>query len=106
VHHVKRSVPRRLRPHTSARLVFHDTLLPEEDLVRIGGVSVSTPARTMIDLATTLHRDPRVLPWMSALAFACPGVTDDAINGLRRRSRMPGSRTALAALERLSVRTR
>ncbi|MFK3679107.1 type IV toxin-antitoxin system AbiEi family antitoxin [Microbacterium sp. NPDC090218] len=104
VHHVKRCVERRIRPVTSARLVFHDTVLPGSDLWTIGGVPVSTPVRTMLDLATTLHRDPRVLPWMDRLALAVPGTPEAAAAALCGLRRVPGSRAGLAALERLALR--
>ncbi|MFB8190614.1 type IV toxin-antitoxin system AbiEi family antitoxin [Microbacterium sp. NPDC055988] len=106
VHHVKRCVDRRIRPVTSARLVFHDTLLPAEDVCVLGGVAVSSPARTMLDLATTLHRDPRVLPWMDLLAAACPDTPEAALRDLRDLRRVPGSRMGSAALERLALRRR
>ena len=106
VHHVKRCVERRLRPVTSARLVFHDTVLPSSDVRMIGGIPVSTAARTMLDLATTLHRDPRVRIWMDRLALACPEAPADAVTALRDMKRVPGSRAGIAALERLAVRTR
>lgn len=106
VHHVRRCVERRLRPMTSARLIFHDTMLPAVDVAVVGGIPVTTPARTMLDLSTTLHRDPRVLTWMSRLDAACPGSTEAAATALRARQRVPGSRVGLAALERLAVRTR
>jgi hypothetical protein len=106
VHHVRRCVERRLRPLTCARLIFHDTMVPAVDVAMIGGIPVTTPTRTMLDLATTLHRDPRVLTWMSRLAVACPGTAEAAAEALRARRRVPGSRAGLAALERLAVRTR
>lgn len=106
VHHVKRSVDRRIRPQTSGRLVFHDTLLEASDLQVIGGIAVSTPVRTLLDLATTLHRDPRVLPWMDHLARVCPGLAAETAASLASLRRVPGSRVGLAALERLVVRTR
>ena len=105
VHHVKRSTDRRLRPQTSARLVFHDALLVASDLQLIGGIAVSTPLRTLVDLATTLHRDPRVLPWMDQLARVFPGLASEAADSLGTLRRVPGSRVGLAALERLAVRT-
>ncbi|MBT2486002.1 MULTISPECIES: type IV toxin-antitoxin system AbiEi family antitoxin [unclassified Microbacterium] len=106
VHHVKRSVERRLRPHTSARLVFHDSLLAASDVQRLGGIDVSTPERTMLDLATTLHRDPRVMLWIQRLALIFPELPAAAGDRLRAMRRVPGSRVALSALERLVVRTR
>jgi hypothetical protein len=104
IHHVKRSVERRLRPRTNGRLVFHDTLLAASDLCEIGGIAVSTPARTLLDLSTALHRDPRVLTWMERLAHVFPGLASETAALLRGLQRVPGSRTGLAALERLAVR--
>ncbi len=106
VHHVRRCIERRIRPITSARLVFHDTVLPDADVELIGGVPVSTPGRTMLDLATTLHRDPRVLVWMDRLTVAVPGTAELAVAALRDLRRVPGSRVGLAALERLALRRR
>lgn len=106
VHHARRCVERRLRPATSHRLVFHDTMVPEDDVRTIGGVPVTMPTRTMLDLATTFHRDPRVLPWMELLAVAIPGAAEAAVARLQDRQRMPGRRAGLALLERLVLRTR
>jgi hypothetical protein len=106
VHHVRRCVERRIRATGSVRLVFHDTVLPASALMTLAGVPVTTPRRTMLDLATTLHRDPRVLWWMDRLALACPGTPDAAAEALRAMRRVPGSRAGLAALERLALRTR
>ena len=106
IHHVRRCVERRLRAVTSARLVFHDTVLPASDVQMLGGIPVSTPQRTMLDLATSLHRDPRVRTWMERLALACPDTPTDALVALRGTMRVPGSRAGIAALERLALRTR
>ena len=106
VHHVRRCVERRLRPVTSARLVFHDTMVTADDVRMIGGIPVTVPGRTMLDLATRFHRDPRVLPWMEQLAGVIPGAAEDAAARLQDRQRMPGRRAGLALLERLILRTR
>lgn len=106
VHHVRRCVERRIRAVTSSRLVFHDTVVPSSDLQQIGGVLVSTPMRTMLDLATTLHRDPRVLTWMDRLAIVFPEAPEAAGDALRDMSRVPGSRVGMAVLERLSLKKR
>lgn len=106
VHHVKRSVDRRLRAHTSARLVFHDSLLAASEWQSIGGIAVSTPLRTMLDLATNLHRDPRVLRWMHGLAQVFPELPGDSATALQALCRVPGSRAGIAALERLALRTK
>ncbi|UTT54639.1 type IV toxin-antitoxin system AbiEi family antitoxin [Microbacterium maritypicum] len=106
VHHIRRCVERRIRAVTSSRLVFHDTVVPSSDLQRIGGVLVSTPMRTMLDLATTLHRDPRVLTWMDRLAIVFPEAPEAAGDALRDMSRVPGSRVGIAVLEGLSLKKR
>ncbi|WP_101845642.1 type IV toxin-antitoxin system AbiEi family antitoxin [Zhihengliuella sp. ISTPL4] len=101
VHHVRRCVERRVRPRLHARVVFHDTAIPAREVEELGGIRVSIPVRTMCDLATGLHRDPRVLPWMQALAHVRPDTLDGAIEILRGRHRVPGSVSGVAALERL-----
>lgn len=106
VHHVKRAVHRRLRPRTSGRLIYHDALLGASDLQLIGGITVSTPQRTLLDLATALHRDPRMLTWMERLSCVFPGLASETAVVLRTMRRVPGSRVGTAALERLAVRTR
>ncbi|KJL19580.1 hypothetical protein RN51_02918 [Microbacterium oxydans] len=106
VHHVRRCVERRIRAATSSRLVFHDTVVPASDLGLIGGVPVTTPVRTMLDLATAVHRDPRVLTWMDRLALVFPDASEAAADSLRRMSRVPGSRAGRAVLDRLSVKKR
>lgn len=106
VHHVKRCVERRIRAATSSRLVFHDTVLPTSEVQLIGGVRVSTPVRTMLDLATALHRDPRMLTWMNRLALVFPEAPQAAADTLRDRSRVPGSRIGSAALYRLALKKR
>ncbi|PRB13430.1 type IV toxin-antitoxin system AbiEi family antitoxin [Microbacterium sp. MYb62] len=106
VHHLKRCVERRIRAVTSARLVFHDTVVPPSDVLLIGGIPVSTPVRTMLDLATAVHRDPRVLTWMDRLAEVFPDAPEAAGETLRGMSRVPGSRAGTAVLERLALRKR
>ncbi|WP_315637758.1 MULTISPECIES: hypothetical protein [Microbacterium] len=105
IHHVRRCVERRVRPRVQTRVSFHDTLVPAADVLCLGGVLVTSPVRTMGDLATALHRDPRVLPWMQALAQVDPTALDGAIADLRARHRVPGSVSGVAALERLVRRT-
>lgn len=105
-HHVRRCVERRIRATTSARLVFHDTVLPASDVQVLGGVRVARPERTMLDLATALHRDPRMLTWMERLALVFPDAPAAAADVLRGMSRVPGSRAGAAVLERLALRRR
>jgi hypothetical protein len=50
-HTVQRAVPHRIHGVIHRRLHYRDRYLPERDLQRIGGVLVTTPARTVADLA-------------------------------------------------------
>lgn len=104
-HHVRRTVDHRIRPRTHRRLVYHDTFVPAADLVRIGRIEVTTALRTMIDLALAVHRDPALLRWLRALAECAPGLAEEAKTALSSMTRVPGTRTGLAALEG-SLRTR
>lgn len=104
-HHLRRAVTRRIRAVQDPRVRYHDTPLPPEDLELIGGVTVTTPERTVIDLALAGHRDSALDHWLSVLAAHDPaliGIARERIGSLRR---VPGSRRALELLERLDVRT-
>ncbi|PCE13794.1 hypothetical protein AUC47_08360 [Microbacterium sp. SZ1] len=105
-HHVRRAVPHRLRVVLPPRVVLHDTALPDDDVVTLGGILVMTPVRTMVDLALGLHRDPTRRPWIDLLADADPDLLDDAASAIDDMHRMPGARVARAALERAILRTR
>jgi hypothetical protein len=50
-HAVQRAVPRRLHHVLGRRFSYRDTEIPESDLVRIGGVAITSVARTAADLA-------------------------------------------------------
>lgn len=105
-HHVRRAVSRRIRTALPARVILHDTALPQADFALIGGVPVMTPERTMIDLALGLHRDESLRRWMLLLADAEPSLVPAALSELDTMTRVPGKRAGRGALERLLVRTR
>ncbi|MCP2636910.1 hypothetical protein K0817_010110 [Microbacterium sp. HD4P20] len=50
-HTVQRAVTRRLHRTPDRRLVYRDLAVPASDLHIIGGIRVTTPVRTLIDLA-------------------------------------------------------
>src|SRR6478736_680281 len=95
---------RRLRGSMAPAMVHRACIMC--DGASNGGILVTTPVRTMLDLATTVHRDPRVLTWMDKLALVSPDVPEEASAMLRRMSRVPGSRAGRAVLDRLAVRKR
>lgn len=102
-HHVRRAVTRRIRPAPDRRLVFHDTMLRPEALVRIGGILVTAPVRTMIDLALASLKDPVCLSWMGALESVCPGSARDALTELAASHRVPGAAHASTVLARIAA---
>lgn len=105
VHHIRRSVPRRVRPQLSGRVIFHDGPLGEEEVVRLGDIDVSTPLRTMLDLATGVHRDPRLREWIDHLAHVQPSLVAESIDAMADWNRVPGSRIGRSVLERVALRT-
>ena len=106
VHHVQRATIRRVRPQPSHRLVFHDTPLSAEDIVRLGGVAVVTPARTLLDLTLRLHRDAQVMPWVQRLAAVMPALIAETAAVVGALERVPGTRVAREVLADLALRTR
>ncbi|MCK2036841.1 hypothetical protein KZC51_11915 [Microbacterium sp. SSW1-49] len=104
VHHIRRSVPRRVRPQLSRRVIFHDGPLREGEVIRLGDIDVATPLRTMLDLATGVHRDPRLREWIERLALSDPALVTESIDAMTTWNRVPGSRIGRAVLERLALR--
>lgn len=94
-HTVQRAVPRRLHVVPDRQLVYRDLTVPADDLLLIGGVLVTTPARTMVDLARASDEEHRRAAGL--LASTAPAVVDLAIARLEQ-GRLPGKRNALAWL--------
>ncbi|WP_144877679.1 hypothetical protein [Microbacterium sp. 1.5R] len=105
-HHIRRAVTRRLRLDVPPRVVLHDTALPDDHVVSLGGILVMTPLRTMVDLALVLHREPLRLPWIELLADTDPALLVEAVATIDRMRRVPGARAGRAALQRAMLRTR
>lgn len=106
LHHVRRIVDRRIRPALDRRVTLHDVFVPDTEVVRLGGVAVLTPLRTMVDLALGVHRDESLLRWMNLLAEVAPTLASRAVAALDDLARVPGKRAGRAALSRIAVRRR
>ncbi|MEV7769667.1 hypothetical protein [Microbacterium sp. NPDC086615] len=93
-HHLQRSSGRRARLAGSGRVVYHDVLLDPADVVDIAGVAVSTPTRTLADLARLGHHD-------AAARWACsdPVLAEQARQWILARPRVPYGRRALDVLD-------
>lgn len=105
-HHVRRAVQRRIRAMSTARVALHDTSLPPTDVLVIGGVTVMTPVRTMVDLALSVHRDESLRRWVLLLAQTDPRLVPEAISALETMGRVPGKRAGRGTLDRLPLTTR
>lgn len=97
-HTVQRAVPHRIHGVVHRRLHYRDTCLPEQDLQRLGGVLVTTPARTVADLARVGDADHRA----ALEGFAeDPAVITAGIDWLQRAGTVPHKVRALDLLRSL-----
>ncbi|MFT4231136.1 MAG: type IV toxin-antitoxin system AbiEi family antitoxin [Microbacterium sp.] len=109
-HAVQRAVGHRIRPVVDHRVVYRDVQLDARDVVRIGGVLVTTPVRTLADLARQSASGPdgaQVAEAISRLA-AHAGAAREGIARLAQQDAVPGKPHALEllrALERSAAKT-
>ena len=74
VHEVQSATGRRLRAPAGRRLIVHDPVLETIDLQHLGGVPVTTPERTLIDLLRWPTTRLRRHDWARLLAQADPSL--------------------------------
>jgi hypothetical protein len=101
-HTVQRAVTRRLHVVPERHVVYRDTAVPDEDLELLGGVRVTTPARTLIDLARV--RDAAHDRAARLLAAARPESVAPAIARLQQGA-LPHKRRALGLLAEVAGAT-
>lgn len=104
-HHVRRIAHRRLRFQSTPRLTVHDTVLDSEHLTQIAGVAVSSPGRTLFDLARAANRDPHCERWAWLLSEHAPDSVNDAMTHLEAWRGQPGVRRARELLQAMSTQT-
>lgn len=90
----------------SQRYTFREVVLGPEDVQLIGGHPVTTPLRTLADLARTAEAwSPRDAPMLRALADAAGTSAAVCLAYLAAAPRLPGKRVAAARIrEALSPR--
>lgn len=98
-HRVQRATAHRLHEPIGRRFVYRDSRIPEQDLMHIAGVAVTTPARTVADLARSATAADLIL--LRAFADADPRTIDDGRRLLRESARLPHKRAAAQVLEEL-----
>lgn len=97
-HQVQRVSATRLHHVLDTRLSYHERRLPADAVTRVGGVWVTTPARTLADLARDLQAgdgDPALIDRMITWS---PVVLDTALDLLESGPRTMHKRPALAYL--------
>ncbi len=75
----------------------HVLRLPDDDVTSLDGVAVTTPARTLLDLALTLPAEPAVVALDGALRLGRAGQ-EDLRDRLDAVGPVPGSRRAARAI--------
>jgi very-short-patch-repair endonuclease len=93
---VEVSAPRRRR--TRAGMVLHEARLPADEMTVHDGIPVTTPARTLLDLAAILdeHRLARAAERAEALRLTSPTSLADLVDRYPRR---PGTPTVKRLIE-------
>ncbi|TQJ32170.1 hypothetical protein [Microbacterium sp. SLBN-146] len=98
-HTVQRAVRRRLHAVIGVSLVYRDVALPLDDLQLIGGVWVTTPARTLADLVRIGdHAHTEVA---QTLLHDVPGVGEQAEAWLAEHRGIRNRRPGIALLAKL-----
>ncbi|QHC66538.1 hypothetical protein GSU68_08100 [Rathayibacter sp. VKM Ac-2759] len=90
----------RLHPPVLSRIRYHEVRLADDDVVIVGGCSVTTPERTLVDLARTRGECDDAL--LRALA-AATGVTLDRLLERLRPEGRPAVAGRRIAVDRLST---
>jgi len=99
VTHVQRGVPRRVRRPVTRLVRFRDTAMDPRDTVVLAGVRVSTPARTLVDLAREAHGAQDLA---AAARLAVPPTDEQALAWIAAHPRVPGTRAAAELLRSLA----
>ncbi|MBB6391896.1 type IV toxin-antitoxin system AbiEi family antitoxin [Microbacterium thalassium] len=99
-HSVQRAVAHRIHVSFGRRFVYRDPAIPAEDLAVVGGVRVTTPVRTLVDLART--PDAAHADGAARMARLAPGLVGEALDRLGSAGPFPRKRDAMALLRRLA----
>ncbi|GAB3270334.1 SAM-dependent methyltransferase [Microbacterium lacusdiani] len=98
VHHAQRTAARGVARPVDRRIRFRDTPIAVEDTVLLGGVRVSDPARTLVDLVREFH-DPDSAA--AARRLATPPLIEQALAWIDAHRRFGGRRPAAEILRSL-----
>ncbi|WES65444.1 type IV toxin-antitoxin system AbiEi family antitoxin [Microbacter sp. GSS18] len=100
-HTVQRAVPHRLHASFDRRFVYRDPAIPPHDLVMVGGVHVTSPMRTIVDLART--PDPAHAEAALRMARSEPRLAGEALARVTASGPFPRKRAAVMLLRELTA---
>lgn len=100
-HTVQRAVEKRLHAVIDLRLLYRDGCVAATDVVLLGGVRVTTPVRTLADLARV--PDEAHAHAARLLATAYVGLAREAVDRLERAGKLPHKRSGLVFLRGLAA---
>lgn len=95
-HTVQRAVARRLHHVIGRRFLYRDLCIEADDLLMLGGVRVTTPLRTLTDLARV--DDDLHMRAARSMVATDPALAGSAIAALSARGPLPYKRMALERL--------
>lgn len=98
-HRLQRISARRLHEPVGRRFVYRDPRVPESDLTRIAGLAVTTPARTVADLARSTAPESRAV--VARYISIDPDAVREALQWFAGRGRVPRKRPAQTLLAEL-----
>lgn len=100
---VQRAVARRIRPVIDHRIAYRDSVVRPQDLALLGGVLVTTAARTLADLAREEAGGAGDVQTTAAIARLAAGALTvrEAIVSLALQDAVPGKPAALDLLREL-----
>jgi hypothetical protein len=99
VHHVRRAAARRISAVIDGRVRYRDARIEPADVEVIAGVRISSPGRTLVDLARS--GSPADLAVARALVAAVPASRDDALAWLAAAGPVHDKRAALRVIREL-----
>ena len=100
-HTVQRASAHRRKHTPDHRLIYRDLAVDPADLLRMGGVWVTSATRTLADLSR-VDDEPHARAAM-LLAGSTPGLTEGAIRWLEAHPSLPHRRAALTRLRGLAA---
>lgn len=101
-HHLQRTTLRRTRLRSTVRATLHGSVLHDGDVIEIGGILVSAPERTLLDLARWSEREPAHMTWARRMRDAFPHSIERAQRRLDELQGWPWYRIARRTLTALA----